>query len=365
MVYAPDRGEILLFGGMTYANGVNDLFSYEGTSWTPLAPAAPLPSGRFSYGYAYDTDRKVLVVNGGATGVGPFQGDTWEFDGTAWSLLVTADPVPSARASQMMAYDAHRKKVVLFGGGPDTGGQTQDTWEYDGTGWVEKTPSGAIPGARSGGVMFFDPVVKRVVLTGGSGAGVNTYRDVWEWDGTSWSDRTPGGRMPSSRSESMFAFNTDAKKGVLFGGRDTTGTLSDIWERSLDPAQAPAVIVRIDASALPEDLTRVKKLSIVARAGGTGFDGTGAPVNGGQLHIWNPVANQWLKLQENASPVGEPSPGLMSYTTASETEAQRLIKVPEKAFFVMVRPAAGLGSAPAAAKVDLDYVELTVTYRNL
>jgi hypothetical protein len=51
-------------------------------------------------------------------------------DGT-WRQL----PTPPARQGGRIAYDAARRRVVLFGGEVN-GTVVGETWEYDGTAWL-------------------------------------------------------------------------------------------------------------------------------------------------------------------------------------------------------------------------------------
>jgi hypothetical protein len=63
-------------------------------------------------------------------------------------------PGPSARCGTAMAYDLARGRMVLFGGG-DHLAQQSDTWEWDGTTWtLIPTPLG--PPARWRHVMAYD-----------------------------------------------------------------------------------------------------------------------------------------------------------------------------------------------------------------
>ncbi|MBI3892296.1 MAG: hypothetical protein HY303_12305, partial [Candidatus Wallbacteria bacterium] len=57
---------------------------------------------------------------------------------------------PAARNNHAMAYDATRGVTVLFGGAPSSGGLTNDTWEWNGTTWTMTTANGAVgsPPAR-------------------------------------------------------------------------------------------------------------------------------------------------------------------------------------------------------------------------
>ena len=58
---------------------------------------------------------------------------TDEWNGSAWTPRVVPGPLP--RGSHAIAFDSARGRVVLFGG--SGGYRLADTWEYDGTAWVE------------------------------------------------------------------------------------------------------------------------------------------------------------------------------------------------------------------------------------
>ncbi|MEI9904503.1 MAG: kelch repeat-containing protein [Asticcacaulis sp.] len=47
---------------------------------------------------------------------------------------------PAARIQFVMAYDARRDRVVLFGGMDAQGVYRDDVWEFDGTRWTQRYP---------------------------------------------------------------------------------------------------------------------------------------------------------------------------------------------------------------------------------
>lgn len=96
--------------------------------WRELHPAT-LPPARDLTAMVYDQARGRMVMFGGRTANYTFLNDTWEFNGTAWIQRLPANS-PSARTSHTMAYDSVRQRVVLFGG--FDGGWPADTWEWDG-----------------------------------------------------------------------------------------------------------------------------------------------------------------------------------------------------------------------------------------
>ena len=90
-------------------------WEWDGVVWTPRTPANS-PVSRTGHAMAYDAGRNRVVLFGGAT-VAPTTalGDTWEWDGAAWSQATPAH-APAARHAHRMAYDAARGRSVLFGG---------------------------------------------------------------------------------------------------------------------------------------------------------------------------------------------------------------------------------------------------------
>lgn len=205
---------------MSYAQGVN---------WVNRTPdpitATNNPAGRdSSSAMAYDSDRGRVVLFGG----GGASADTWEWDGTNWlnrtPTVITSANNPPARYFSAMVYDSDRKRCVLFGGyGPD-GQRRRDTWEWDGNGWTQKTPSPLTgennPPISSGMSMVYDDARERVVMFGNSN--VDFSNMTWEWDGITWVNRTPAiitaRNNPSRRVFTAMAYDEARQRTVLFGG---------------------------------------------------------------------------------------------------------------------------------------------------
>ena len=75
-----------------------------------------------------------------------------------------------------MAYDATRQRVVLFGG--NSGGDRNDTWEWDGIDWVQRDADNP-PSPRVYSAMAYDRGRERLVVFGGDGVS-GMLNDVWE-----------------------------------------------------------------------------------------------------------------------------------------------------------------------------------------
>src|SRR5262249_53057674 len=149
--------------------------------------------------------------------------------GTNWAQRQPAASPPS-RLNSGMAYDLTRACTVLFGGGLGFG-SFGDTWEWDGSNWTQRTPGpGPLPPPRDDAASVYDPIRARTVLFGGSGSNGVMLADTWEWDGTQWFHQTPA-TAPTPRSLHAMAFDSQRGRALLFGGSGGSGTLfGDTWQ---------------------------------------------------------------------------------------------------------------------------------------
>ena len=86
---------------------------------------------------AFDRRRGTLVVFGGQRGTTAF-GDTWIWDGMAWSEIPATAASPGKRGSHVMAWDPTREQVVMSGGGYYDGKVSHyhdDLWAWTGQAW--------------------------------------------------------------------------------------------------------------------------------------------------------------------------------------------------------------------------------------
>lgn len=192
--------------------------------WRDVTPRPP--QVRTGFGLATDPVRGVTLVGGGLSlGSGPntlLFNETWRWDGTTW---VEAKPLlaPTARGEPAYAYDARRKRGVMFGGSNANGNSGQATWEWDGVTWRERIPL-ARPPARAGGALACSPT--QCVMFGGLKEGT-PLQDTWLWDGATWSSGPTAG--PSLRSKAAMAYDP-AIGIVLYGGVNPGGSpLGDVW----------------------------------------------------------------------------------------------------------------------------------------
>ncbi|HEX6811297.1 MAG TPA: kelch repeat-containing protein [Planctomycetota bacterium] len=234
MAFDVARGETVMFGG-ELPGGTNQTWTWNGVAWSQRLPPIS-PAARFLHAMAYDRQRARIVLFGGCQYVPPglYLGDTWEWDGTAW--LQRTVPAPPPRASHAMAYDARRGVTVLYGGigaGQPFGTWLTDTWEWNGTAWTQRLPADN-PGGRAEFGMAFDTARERVVVFGDT-----SNQDAFEWDGVDWSLRSVPA-APPARGRSSLVFDTWREQTLLFGGQSSGPNHADLWR--YDPVAAAAVI---------------------------------------------------------------------------------------------------------------------------
>lgn len=213
-VFDSVRGVIVVFGGGSSGN----TWEWDGNSW--LFKSQSGPGARNSFEMAYDGDRGVVVLHGGrdVNNNQIFLSDTWEWDGTVWSLRTTSGP---SRAHHGMAYDSFRQVTVLYGGRDNPNTYIRETWEWDGAAWSNRN---AAPGpfVDDQDMVFDDTRGVSIVLYPAS---INGWFQEWLWDGSTWNSMvTVGGPRP--RYETPLAFDSARGVTTLFGG----DYWSDLWE---------------------------------------------------------------------------------------------------------------------------------------
>lgn len=102
----------------------------------------------------------------------------------------------------MVAYDSVRDRVVACDGPPF------QTWEYDGSTWIQAQPSQSPP--TFGRTSTYDPLRQRTVHY--------VWDQTWEWDGVNWSLQNTG----TPGIEAMF-FHTGRGRAMGFGGTGPGG----------------------------------------------------------------------------------------------------------------------------------------------
>ena len=239
MVLDSSAGLLMLFGGGAGAKKFNDTWAYDplANTWSVLAPSGAQPEARDGHAMAYDEGTDQLIMFGGYSGpedmTGDYHDDTWAYDAktNAWTKLEPSGAVPPARVGHTMAYDPVTQRTIMFGG--QMNGVFADTWAYDAkaNAWTKLEPSGARPPARTDPTMAYDPDMHRMIMFGGWGASIK-LDDTWAYDAeaNAWTKLEPSGAVPPARSGHTMAYDPVTQRTIMFGGDSNgVGLLSDTW----------------------------------------------------------------------------------------------------------------------------------------
>lgn len=223
MTYDATRAVVVLFGGHDGTNHLSETWEYDGSDWTDVTVGGG-PSARGAPAFVFYPGRGGIVLFGGYDG--SVRADTWLYNG-AWSQL-NPPATPPPRDNAAAAYDALRGRLVLFGGFGAVN-VLDDTWEYTGNTWIERQPVVVPPARYAAGLGYthtLGQTLGMVVLFGGFDTAL--LADTWEFDGTNWVETTPSG-SPSTRSFHTLVGDEDRGRVLLFGG-GSAGALGDTWE---------------------------------------------------------------------------------------------------------------------------------------
>ena len=232
MVFDETCDDVLLFGGLL-PGGVSssETWTFDG-AWTKLPIAGP--PARVLHSMVYDPIRHATFLVGGRASVSITDTleDMWQLAGPCntrvWTR-VDATPLPPGRVNSAFAFDVEHGVAMLFGGqseglgGPPLG----DTWTWDGSAWTEHATSPSPP-ARFDHALAFDPRRRELVLAGGRSNPVARFDDVWRWNGSSWIE-TPALVSPEARAGAALA--PDRTGGLVFIGGDTASNALNMTQQ--------------------------------------------------------------------------------------------------------------------------------------
>ena len=233
---AVGQRQLFVFGGRS-SGPLGDLWSFdmiEG-SWTQVQ-APDGPPARFGHNAVYDGVNGRMVVFGGQSAGGAFFDDIWAFHmafdvvgvGT-WARLKSGEVGPSARYGAAGALDPTGR--LLISHGFTDAGRFDDTWGFDlaGESWTEASPQGARPLERCLMRSVWDPSSGRLLMFGGQSTGIPFLGDLWELTEDGWFERTAEPK-PSPRNFYAMAFDDEGGRLLLFGGSTQDGPANDLWQ---------------------------------------------------------------------------------------------------------------------------------------
>ncbi len=224
MAYDENRGVVVLFGGQDTASvSLGDTWEWANGVWTNMKIDGP--SARINAAMAYNADKKVIVLFGGRPKAGP-QNDLWTYDGKSWTQVNTPS-APPPRQLATIAFDKSLSRFVLFGGMDASRNSVGDTWILKDNQWAELKAKGPTP--RASHSMTYDDGLGAVMIYGGyvDGNGVNEF---WELKGDSWQNVTV--KSGPSRIHASINYDPDKDRLLLFGGFNDQGRTNELWEYS-------------------------------------------------------------------------------------------------------------------------------------
>jgi hypothetical protein len=136
---------------------------------------------------------------------------------------------PPARSNHAISFDSTRNVLVLFGGRTPAGELLRDLWEFDGNAWTERTVASPPP-ARYGHAMFFwAPSGETWVLSGRNATG--PLSEAWYYNGTRWA--TAFIFPPAGREFLAVAVDSVRQRALMHGGTQPNiapNSFTDTWE---------------------------------------------------------------------------------------------------------------------------------------
>jgi hypothetical protein len=218
---------LLLFGGLTASAYLNDTWTWNGTTWAQQAAPLASPSLRYAAQAIWDVGHGYMILFGGVSTTSTFLGDTWKWDGAAWTLLAPAAH-PTARAFGACAYNTSTSAPTILGG--EGSSYFSDMWTWSGTNWVQVVPA-TLPTARGLGGMSVGAGSQELVLFGGINSSGTLLNDTWTYNGTTWAQQAPA-ISPTARDYHTMVYDSSLNAPVIYGGEPGGGAyeLGDLWE---------------------------------------------------------------------------------------------------------------------------------------
>lgn len=226
MAWDVARERVVLYGGVSgqFPNEIirQDTWEWDGAAWIPAAQTGP--PARVHQSMAYDRVRQRVVLYGGFSAASGELRDVWEWDGATW-LPATA-VVPADRIARNTVFDEEASALVLFSvpvGGP-AGTVLTDTWNGITVAPGAAGPSGCAPpfnalvSIGSGGLLFV-------------GCAGPASSALWRRLSGTWTQAA--GTQPPARTGHALAWDRHRLRLVMFGGLSNSSVpLDELWEHN-------------------------------------------------------------------------------------------------------------------------------------
>jgi len=142
-----------------------------------------------------------------------------------WVLRTPASFPPSGtnNHSNTFAYDPTVNLCLTYD-------PNADTWQWDGTDWTNLTPGSPMPNLTNMAIVY-DGANSEIVMFGGYDGIVRDYTYLWDWGTATWTLQAPATK-PSARQSIYMTYDEARGEVVLFGGTTNTsasGALAQTW----------------------------------------------------------------------------------------------------------------------------------------
>jgi hypothetical protein len=223
MVY-DDRSHSCLLVWPGSGGGLTATWSWDGTSWI-RSPDVPRGANEIIQAVVSDpTTGHALLISlvGGANGGVPSQTHTWTWDGRAWALRQPSRQLPMSGSPPTLASMGAGapgrlgRGILAVFGQADANLPTQ-TWVWDGSTWSRVLSASTPPDDPLGTTMAEDPAAEEIVLIAGSPAGGNG--STWVWDGTTWHEAGPAPLVDSGDAGETAMSDGASAHAILIGER--------------------------------------------------------------------------------------------------------------------------------------------------
>jgi Galactose oxidase, central domain len=227
-VWVDDVG-LVVFAGQAGTTFFNDLWAYDpdAGAWTELPSSGEEPVSRYGTCAAIGPDGRIWISHGFTSDGTRFK-DTraYDFDAGAWTDETPGGPLPVERCLHGCWW-TDDGDLVLYAGQTTGTLALGDRWILAGGGWSEV--EGGLPSARN--LYARGRVDAATLVFGGQALDASYLGDLWllpdaGGDAVALEPRGPG---PSGRAGAEMVSDAETGRVLLFGGRDTDGTRSDVW----------------------------------------------------------------------------------------------------------------------------------------
>ena len=166
-------GNAYVFGGYNDSTYLNDLWKFNGTTWTQVIISRLLsaPNARFGAVSWTDNDGNAYVFGGYAYDSN--YNDLWRFNGTTWTQVI-ANGESNSPAGRVLSisWTDNIGNAYVFGGYAFINGRYtyyNDLWKFNGTSWSQITDVGILPNAVYGATSWLDNVGNVYIFGGYNG----------------------------------------------------------------------------------------------------------------------------------------------------------------------------------------------------